>query len=416
MSVAVILVAAGQGERLGAGKPKALVHVAGVTLLEHAISRAVATKNLKQLVITATPGFRSEFLELAKAHVPSSIELSVVEGGETRQLSIALALAEVSAEAEVILVHDAARAFTPTEVFDRVVAEVTASGFGVIPVIPVHDTVKRAAGTEVLETVDRSELRAAQTPQGFPASMLREAYAAITKDHTDDASLVQAAGHRVLSVAGDRMAMKVTTKDDLILASHLIGGQQRTGIGTDTHRFSEDETKPLFLGTIEWPGERGLDGHSDGDALSHAIVDALLSAAGLGDIGLRLSDCRVHCGLVDLHFIVLLSVGILVADHFATRFGLSFERRRIITDDFLLDFTAATGSHDFLELSHVFGRELAGQESLDGFHGIGLLEFLNTGVDQVVGVSSFHAVFVSVHVIRHRGFFEMIEQRGQSFH
>ena len=285
MSVAVILVAAGQGERLGAGKPKALVHVAGVTLLEHAISRAVATKNLKQLVITATPGFHAEFLELAKPHVPRSIELSVVEGGETRQLSIALALAEVSADAEVILVHDAARAFTPTEVFDRVVAEVTASGFGVIPVVPVHDTVKRAAGTEVLETVDRSELRAAQTPQGFPASMLREAYAAITKDHTDDASLIQAAGHRVLSVAGDRMAMKVTTKDDLILASHLIGGQQRTGIGTDTHRFSEDEKKPLFLGTIEWPGERGLDGHSDGDALSHAIVDALLSAAGLGDIG-----------------------------------------------------------------------------------------------------------------------------------
>jgi 2-C-methyl-D-erythritol 4-phosphate cytidylyltransferase / 2-C-methyl-D-erythritol 2,4-cyclodiphosphate synthase len=285
MSVAVILVAAGQGERLGAGKPKALVHVAGVTLLEHAISRAVATKDLKHLVITATPGFRSEFLELAKPHVPSSIELSVVEGGETRQLSIALALAAVSAEAEVILVHDAARAFTPTEVFDRVVAEVTASGFGVIPVVPVHDTVKRAAGSEVLETVDRSELRAAQTPQGFPANMLREAYAAITKDHTDDASMIQAAGHRVLSVAGDRMAMKVTTKDDLILASHLIGGQQRTGIGTDTHRFSEDETKPLFLGTIEWPGERGLDGHSDGDALSHAIVDALLSAAGLGDIG-----------------------------------------------------------------------------------------------------------------------------------
>jgi 2-C-methyl-D-erythritol 4-phosphate cytidylyltransferase/2-C-methyl-D-erythritol 2,4-cyclodiphosphate synthase len=79
--------------------------------------------------------------------------------------------------------------------------------------------------------------------------------------------------------------MKVTTKDDLILASHLVGGEQRTGIGTDTHRFSEDANKPLYLGTIVWEGERGLDGHSDGDALSHAIVDALLSAAGLGDIG-----------------------------------------------------------------------------------------------------------------------------------
>ena len=285
MSVAVILVAAGKGERLGAGTPKALVRVAGTTLLEHAISRAIGTKDLAQLVITATAGYLEQFLSLATPHTPSGIELVVLEGGETRQQSIALALGRVDKSAEVILVHDAARAFTPTEVFDRVVAEVSASGFGVVPVVAVHDTVKRASGEEVLETVDRSELRAAQTPQGFPAQLLRDAYSSETEEHTDDASLVQAFGHRVLSVAGDRMAMKVTTADDLILASHLVGGEQRTGIGTDTHRFSEESDKPLYLGTILWDGERGLDGHSDGDALSHAIVDALLSAAGLGDIG-----------------------------------------------------------------------------------------------------------------------------------
>ena len=285
MSVAVILVAAGKGERLGAGTPKALVRVAGTTLLEHAISRAIGTKDLAQLVITATAGYLEQFLSLATPHIPSGIELVVLEGGETRQQSIALALGRVDKSAEVILVHDAARAFTPTEVFDRVVAEVSASGFGVVPVVAVHDTVKRASGEEVLETVDRSELRAAQTPQGFPAQLLRDAYSSVTEEHTDDASLVQAFGHRVLSVAGDRMAMKVTTADDLILASHLVGGEQRTGIGTDTHRFSEEADKPLYLGTILWDGERGLDGHSDGDALSHAIVDALLSAAGLGDIG-----------------------------------------------------------------------------------------------------------------------------------
>ena len=285
MSVAVILVAAGKGERLGAGTPKALVRVAGTTLLEHAISRAIGTKDLAQLVITATAGYLEQFLSLATPHIPSGIELVVIEGGETRQQSIALALGRVDKSAEVILVHDAARAFTPTEVFDRVVAEVSASGFGVVPVVAVHDTVKRASGEEVLETVDRSELRAAQTPQGFPAQLLRDAYSSVTEEHTDDASLVQAFGHRVLSVAGDRMAMKVTTADDLILASHLVGGEQRTGIGTDPHRFSEQADKPLYLGTILWDGERGLDGHSDGDALSHAIVDALLSAAGLGDIG-----------------------------------------------------------------------------------------------------------------------------------
>ncbi|MEN9603715.1 MAG: hypothetical protein RL545_404, partial [Actinomycetota bacterium] len=267
------------------GVPKALVRVAGVTLLEHAIVRAVATRDLTQLVVTSTPGHIDEFLSIAHHLVPAHIELTVVEGGETRQASIAIALGEVEHTADVILVHDAARALTPTEVFDRVATEVRESGFGVLPVLPVHDTVKRANGAEVLETVDRSELRTAQTPQGFPAELLRAAYASATEDHTDDASLVQSAGHRVLSVAGDRMAMKVTTKDDLILASHLIGGEQRTGIGTDTHRFTEDTSKPLYLGTIVWEGERGLDGHSDGDALSHAIVDALLSAAGLGDIG-----------------------------------------------------------------------------------------------------------------------------------
>jgi len=285
MSVAVILVAAGRGERLGAGAPKALVRVAGTTLLEHAISRALGTENLSQLVITATPGHLDEFLALASPHVPSRVELTVVPGGETRQQSIALALAEVNHTAQIVLVHDAARAFTPSEVFNRVAKEVSETGFGVVPVVPVHDTVKRASGDEVLETVDRTELRAAQTPQGFPATLLREAYAAVTEEHTDDASLVQSLGHRVLSVPGDRMGMKVTTQDDLILASHLIGGEARTGIGTDTHRFSEDSAKPLYLGTIVWEGERGLDGHSDGDALSHAIVDALLSAAGLGDIG-----------------------------------------------------------------------------------------------------------------------------------
>ena len=285
MSVAVILVAAGKGERLGAGLPKALVRVAGITLLEHAVTRAIGTAGITQLVVTATPGHIDEFLAITQPLVPQRIELTLVPGGETRQGSIAKALSEVNHTASVILVHDAARALTPTEVFDRVVAEVEATNMGVLPVIPVHDTVKRAAGQEVLETVDRSELRAAQTPQGFPAELLRDAYSKAGEDHTDDAALVQSLGHRVLAVAGDRMAMKVTTPDDLILASHLVGGEQRTGIGTDTHRFTEDSSKPLFLGTIVWEGERGLDGHSDGDALSHAIVDAMLSAAGLGDIG-----------------------------------------------------------------------------------------------------------------------------------
>jgi 2-C-methyl-D-erythritol 4-phosphate cytidylyltransferase/2-C-methyl-D-erythritol 2,4-cyclodiphosphate synthase len=152
----------------------------------------------------------------------------------------------------------------------------------------VVDTIKRIDGVTVLETVDREVLRSAQTPQGFVASELRAAYAAAEAEFTDDAALMQAAGHQILAVDGDERAFKITTPADLAAAELRFSGKPagfRTGIGTDVHRFTEDAGKPLYLGTIVWPGERGLDGHSDGDAVSHAIVDALLAAAGLGDIG-----------------------------------------------------------------------------------------------------------------------------------
>jgi 2-C-methyl-D-erythritol 4-phosphate cytidylyltransferase/2-C-methyl-D-erythritol 2,4-cyclodiphosphate synthase len=142
----------------------------------------------------------------------------------------------------------------------------------------------------VRETVDRNSLRAAQTPQGFVAKDLIAAYAAADAEYTDDAALAQAHGMQINAVEGDERAFKITTADDLAAAELRFVGADgndnlRTGIGTDVHRFTDDAAKPLFLGTVIWPGERGLDGHSDGDAVSHALVDALLSAAGLGDIG-----------------------------------------------------------------------------------------------------------------------------------
>jgi 2-C-methyl-D-erythritol 4-phosphate cytidylyltransferase/2-C-methyl-D-erythritol 2,4-cyclodiphosphate synthase len=196
---------------------------------------------------------------------------------------------------EVVLVHDAARALAPASLFTRVASEVRRSGLGAVPVMKIADTVKRVEAdvvleTVVLETVDRESLRAAQTPQGFPVEKLLDAYAAADAEHTDDASLAQAYGIKIIAVEGDERAFKITTADDLAAAELRFVGADgndnlRTGIGTDVHRFTEDSAKPLFLGTVVWPGERGLDGHSDGDAVSHAIVDALLSAAGLGDIG-----------------------------------------------------------------------------------------------------------------------------------
>jgi 2-C-methyl-D-erythritol 4-phosphate cytidylyltransferase / 2-C-methyl-D-erythritol 2,4-cyclodiphosphate synthase len=273
--LAVVLVAGGLGLRLGAGKPKALVEFAGQTILEHSLVGASRARGLKQIIVAAPAEHLVEVSQLVAGSV-GDIDFTVVAGGATRQQSIANALEFV--DAEIVLVHDAARALAPVSLFDRVADSVRETGVGTVPVLEVVDTIKRVEGDLVRETVDRSTLRRAQTPQGFAASALIAAYSQATEDFTDDAALMQSVGAPIRFVEGDQEAYKITTPADLETPT-------RTGIGTDTHRFTDDTSKPLYLGTIIWEGERGLDGHSDGDALSHAIVDALLSAAGLGDIG-----------------------------------------------------------------------------------------------------------------------------------
>ncbi len=273
--VAVIIVAAGSGTRLGAGVPKAFAAVAGRSLLAHAL---LAVPEDAQLVIVAPASHVAEAESLA----PSA---SVVAGGDTRQRSVAAGLAVLEPGIHTVLVHDAARAFTPFEVFERVIEAVESSGGGVIPVLPVTDTIKRVADATVLETVDRSALVAVQTPQGFPRAGLVAAYAAATEDYTDDAAVFAADGGTVTSVAGDPLAFKITTPADLRRAEQESTVETRTGVGIDVHAY--DAAEPLWLGGLYWPDEVGLSGHSDGDAMCHAICDALLSACGLGDIGSR---------------------------------------------------------------------------------------------------------------------------------
>jgi 2-C-methyl-D-erythritol 4-phosphate cytidylyltransferase/2-C-methyl-D-erythritol 2,4-cyclodiphosphate synthase len=285
--IAVILVAAGDGSRLQAGIPKALVKISDKTLLEHALESILQVKNLVQVVVASHEDRVEEFANIAKAFAGDKVELAFTPGGVSRQGSIANALKEVTSSADVVLIHDAARCFAPASVFDRVANAVIETGSAVIPVLPVVDTIKNVNQDVVLGTVDRDGLRIAQTPQGFSREQIIKGYEAASADYTDDASLLQAQGALVSSVLGDAMAFKITVQADLEYAELLLGNkvEQRTGIGTDVHRFSEDESKPLYLGTILWPGETGLEGHSDGDALAHAVVDAMLAAAGLGDIG-----------------------------------------------------------------------------------------------------------------------------------
>lgn len=286
MRVAVIVVAAGSGTRLGIEQPKAFVRLGGVSILERALHSLAGMHERPRVVIVAHRDFLDE-AEQSLERVLGPESGAVVAGGSTRQESVAAGLAEIG-YAEIVLVHDAARALAPSALFDRVVEAVDASGSGAIPGLAVSDTVKRtsAAGI-VIETVDRDALRAVQTPQGFPAAQLLAAYAAAGRDVTDDAQLMADAGHPVAVVAGDPLAFKITTPWDLARAEELLreAAVTRIGVGTDTHAFSDDPATPLWLAGLEWPGERGLSGHSDGDPIAHAIVDALLSAAGAGDIG-----------------------------------------------------------------------------------------------------------------------------------
>lgn len=282
--VSVILVAAGDGTRLGQGIAKALVKVQGRTLLEHAISRILEVKNLSQIVIASHENHLAEFAQVGNRAVAGRVQVDYTPGGSSRQGSIYNALQKVSSDTDIVLVHDAARCFAPTELFDRVAKAVAEYGFGVVPVLPIADTIKQVEADVVLATVDRENLRSAQTPQGFRFIELFENYQKANQDFTDDAALMQSFGEVIHGVVGDGRAFKITHPEDLAYANSL-SRQQRTGIGTDVHRFSSDSAKPLYLGSVLWENEVGLDGHSDGDALSHAIVDALLSAAGLGDIG-----------------------------------------------------------------------------------------------------------------------------------
>ena len=218
MTTGAIVAAAGQGERLGAGAPKALVRIGGRTLLEHAVA-AMQAADVDVVVVTAPADRTSEFAAL----VPAAV---VVAGGATRQDSVRLGLAALPADVDVVLVHDAARALVPVDLVRRVLAAVREGADAVVPVVPLSDTVKevRAPGV-VVRTVDRSTLRAVQTPQGFRRSVLVAAHASVATDATDDAALVEVSGVTVTTVEGSAEALKVTTPFDLAVAESLL--QQR---------------------------------------------------------------------------------------------------------------------------------------------------------------------------------------------
>ncbi|EWC62163.1 2-C-methyl-D-erythritol 4-phosphate cytidylyltransferase [Actinokineospora spheciospongiae] len=226
MSTVVLVPAAGRGERLGHGMPKALVPVRGVALLVHAVRGLLNAGRVRHVVVAAPPAEVGATEALLREH---GLRAEVVPGGADRTESVRLALRHALAvhpDVRVVLVHDAARAFTPPAVVDAVVAAVEAGAPAVIPVLPMADTVKRVDIDEVVQdTPDRAALRVVQTPQGFAVDTLSRAYALAGDSATDDAGLVEKLGVPVLAIPGHPYAMKITTPFDLAIAEAVLAGE-----------------------------------------------------------------------------------------------------------------------------------------------------------------------------------------------
>jgi 2-C-methyl-D-erythritol 4-phosphate cytidylyltransferase len=216
-----LLVAAGSGERLGADRPKAFAALAGRPLLAESLDRLDASAWVDAIVIAAPPDWEEPAILLAEELATSKVA-AVVTGGETRAESVRAALAEVPGDVLAVLVHDAARPLVADALVGRVLAALAEGADGVVPALPLPDTVKRVDRGQVVETLDRADLVAAQTPQAFLAAALRSAFAGDVSGATDCASLVERAGGRVAVVEGDPRLLKVTTPDDLALVESWL--------------------------------------------------------------------------------------------------------------------------------------------------------------------------------------------------
>jgi 2-C-methyl-D-erythritol 4-phosphate cytidylyltransferase/2-C-methyl-D-erythritol 2,4-cyclodiphosphate synthase len=318
MRVSAIVVAGGRGERLGGGTPKQFLRVAGRSLLQRSLDALLASSVVDRAVVVVPAEFVAGIADVL-AFDPARV--TVVAGGARRQDSVAAGFDAVNAGSDVVLVHDAARPFVTEALVARVVDAAWTHG-AAIAALPARDTVKRGAdwhgAVRIVETIPRETVHLAQTPQGFRRDVLADAVALgrAGREATDEAALAEAAGHPVVLVEGEAHNIKVTTPEDLPVAEAIAataGAGERTGvpgtrdasgntgrfeapmsptvrigIGYDSHQFAEG--RELVLGGVRVPFDRGLAGHSDADAVSHAITDALLGAANLGDIGKLFPD------------------------------------------------------------------------------------------------------------------------------
>ena len=297
MHVSAIIAAGGRGARLGGDRPKQFLPLGGRPILQRSVEAFALHDRIAEVVVALPPGLVGNVPDYLKTSIKP---IAIIDGGARRQDSVANAFELVAARADIVVIHDAARPLVSADLIRRTLDAAVEHG-AAIAAQPATDTVKRGDGDGVIVgTLPRGEIFMAQTPQAFRVAVLRDALALArgAAEVTDEAMLVERAGHRVQLVVSDTQNMKITTVDDLARAERLIGppthspprGETmlRIGHGYDLHRLVEG--RRLILGGVVIPFDKGLAGHSDADAVCHAVTDAILGGAGAGDIGRHFPD------------------------------------------------------------------------------------------------------------------------------
>jgi 2-C-methyl-D-erythritol 4-phosphate cytidylyltransferase / 2-C-methyl-D-erythritol 2,4-cyclodiphosphate synthase len=286
-SVYALVVAAGQGSRFGGPLPKQYLPLGGANILRHAVAALAEHRRVANVLVAIRPEDRALFGK----SVAGLAVMPPITGGAARQDSVRLGLeALVAYRPQRVLIHDGARPFPDQRLVDRVIDGLD-KAVAAIPCLPLRDTIKRAEGGTIRETIDRSALWRTQTPQGFHFDAILAAHrAAIGRELTDDAAVAEAAGLVPLIVDGSEDNLKVTTPEDLAAAERLIAARQgdvRVGQGFDVHPFAPGDH--LWICGVRVPHGMSLAGHSDADVGLHALTDAVLGAIGAGDIGMHFS-------------------------------------------------------------------------------------------------------------------------------
>jgi 2-C-methyl-D-erythritol 4-phosphate cytidylyltransferase/2-C-methyl-D-erythritol 2,4-cyclodiphosphate synthase len=295
MQVTAIIAAAGDGRRMASGVPKQFMEIGGVSLLQRSVSAFCQVPRITDIIVVT----RADAVEAVRRTLGTAGRATeVVAGGTTRQESVAAAFDHVPPGSEYVMVHDAARPFVTRSLIDRTLDAAIESG-AAIAALPARDTVKQAASVEgrafIARTIPREEIYLAQTPQAFRREILASAVRLGREGAigTDESALAELAGNQIRLVDGDPLNFKVTTESDIELSRGLAGGgdaagRMRAGTGYDLHRLVEG--RPLLLGGVSIPSALGALGHSDADVVCHVVTDAVLGAAGAGDIGRHYPD------------------------------------------------------------------------------------------------------------------------------